>query len=283
MDRYFRYAWVGLVGVFVALPILGIWVRESGQVEQERGGVSYLDSQHVTTVDTVDDESMVVIPAGKFRQGNDDGAYDEQPETFVFLDTFSIDTYEVTNRRYKMFVERTGHREPTSRYGEMNAFRRLELPAVYVSWDDAAAFCEWDGKRLPTEAEWEKAARGSQGSVWPWGDDARPMGANTKGEQDGVKYTAPIGSFHEDRSPYGVFDMAGNVREWVDDWYDQHGYRLRAGEQDIDPDAKTARALRGGSWTDSLVNARTTARFKMLPRYRDTAIGFRCVKSGLPK
>ncbi len=226
---------------------------------------------------------MVLIPAGEFLQGSDSGAYNEKPEAIVFLDTFSVDKYEVTNRRYAEFVEQTGHRAPASRYGGMDAFQREDLPVVYVSWSDAVAFCEWDGKRLPREAEWEKAARGVQGLMWPWGDDAGSGSVNVKGEQDGVKYTARIGVFENDRSPYGVVDMAGNVREWVDDWYDQHAYRLRDGEIGIELEARTTRVLRGGSWTDSLVNARTTARFKMLPRYRDTAIGFRCAKSSVTR
>ena len=283
MDRYLKYALVGLVGVFVALPVLGIWMREPGQVEQEQAEIMSGAVQSGATTIDVQDSSMVVIPAGKFLQGSNAGAYNEKPEAFVFLDTFSIGKYEVTSRRYAEFVEQTGHRAPTSRYGGMEAFQSANLPIVYVSWDDAVAFCEWDGKRLPTEAEWEKAARGVQGLAWPWGDDARSGAANVKGEQDGVKYTARIGAFENDQSMYGVADMAGNVREWVDDWYDQYAYRLRDGEKGIEPEERTTRVLRGGSWTDSLVNARTTARFKMLPRYRDTAIGFRCVKSGVQK
>ena len=267
----------------MALPVLGIWMREPGQVEQEQVEVMRTPLQsHPKTVD-VQDGSMALVPAGDFLHGSNGGAYNEKPEAVVFLDTFSIDKYEVTNRRYIDFVEQAGHRAPASRYGGMDAFQRADLPVVYVSWGDAVAFCEWDGKRLPTEAEWEKAARGVRGSVWPWGDEAGSGLANVKGDQDGVKYTARIGAFENDQSVYGVVDMAGNVREWVDDWYDQYAYRLRDGEKGIEPEMRTARVLRGGSWTDSLVNARTTARFKMLPRYRDTAIGFRCAKSGVPE
>lgn len=283
MDRYLKYAFVGLVGVFVALPILGIWMREPGQVEQEQEKIMSATVQSDAKTTNAQDASMVLIPAGEFLQGSNAGAYNEKPEAFVSLDTFSIGKYEVTSWRYAEFVEQTGHRAPTSRYGGMEAFQRASFPIVYVSWADATAFCEWNGKRLPTEAEWEKAARGVQGLAWPWGDDSRPGAANVKGEQDGVKYTARVGAFENDRSVYGVEDMAGNVREWVDDWYDQHAYRLRAGEKGIEPEARTTRVLRGGSWTDSLVNARTTARFKMLPRYRDTAIGFRCAKSSAPE
>jgi len=280
VDRYLKYTLLGLVVVFVALPVLGIWMREPGQVEQEQANVMPAPLQSpITTID-IQDASMVLIPAGEFLQGSNSGAYNEKPEAIVFLDTFSIDKYEVTNRRYAEFVEQTGHRAPSSRYGGMDAFQRADLPVVYVSWSDAVAFCEWEGKSLPTEAEWEKAARGVVGMVWPWGDDGGSGLANIKGDQDGVKYTAHIGVFENDQSVYGVSDMAGNVREWVDDWYDQHAYRLRDGEKDIEPEERTTRVLRGGSWTDSLVNARTTARFKMLPRYRDTAIGFRCAKSG---
>jgi len=277
VDRYFKYAWVGLVGIFVVLPLLGVWMREPGQVEQELVEVALQSSEQTANIQ---DGFMITIPAGEFIQGSSSGAYNEKPEAVVFLETFSIDKYEVSNRRYAEFVGQAGHRAPASRYGGMEAFQRPAFPVVYVSWDDAVAFCEWDGKRLPTEAEWEKAARGVQGLIWPWGDNAQSGAANVKGEHDGAKYTARIGAFEDDRSAYGVVDMAGNVREWVHDWYDQHAYRLRAGEKGIEPEARTTRVLRGGSWTDSLVTARTTARFKMLPRYRDTAIGFRCAKSG---
>ena len=257
-------------------------MREPGQVQQEQTETmpEALESQ-TKMIGVLDDGAMVVIPAGEFLQGNNAGAYDESPETSVFLDTFSIDKYETTNRRYSEFVQQTGHRAPTSRYGGMDAFQLPALPVVYVSWDDAVAFCEWEGKRLPTEAEWEKAARGTQGVAWPWGNDVWSGLANVKGTQDGVKYTSQIGDFKHDRSMYGVADMAGNVREWVAGWYDQHAYRIREGDPDVQPGENTMRVLRGGSWADSLENARVTGRFKMLPRYRDTAIGFRCAKSGI--
>tara|TARA_B100000315_G_scaffold251271_1_gene285747 strand:+ start:208 stop:1092 length:885 start_codon:yes stop_codon:yes gene_type:complete len=280
VDPYFKYLWIGLVGIFIFLPMLGVWMREPGQVEQEQADIISDVLRNDVTVSNAQDEEMLTIPAGQFLQGSSEGAYHEKPEAVVFLDTFTIDKYEVSNRRYADFVEWSGHRAPVSRYGGMAAFQRPNFPVVYVSWDDAVAFCTWDGKRLPTEAEWEKAARGVQGSMWPWGDSAQIGLANVKGQDDGVKYTAQVGAFEGDRSVYGVADMAGNVREWVNDWYDQHAYRLRAGEKGIEPEARTTRVLRGGSWTDSLASARTTARFKMLPRYRDTAIGFRCVRSG---
>ncbi len=280
MDTYLKYLLFGFVLVFVALPILGILMREPGQVEQEHSGSLPVNAiSLIESAEKTHDDAMVLIPKGKFTQGNILGGYDEKPQKTQFLEAFLIDKYEVTNQRYMRFVEETGYRAPTSRYGGMEAFQSPAFPVVYVSWYDASSFCKWEGKRLPTESEWEKAARGPEAFIWPWGNDMNSRYANVKGEGDGVKYTAKVGAFKTDQSMYGALDMGGNVREWVNDWYDQYAYRDYDSVEVINAATPTTRSLRGGSWTDSMMNARATARFKMLPKYRDTAIGFRCVKS----
>jgi iron(II)-dependent oxidoreductase len=140
---------------------------------------------------------MVEIPAGEFTMGNDAGDDDEKPAHTVPLEAFEMDMFEVTNADFAKFH-----------------------PVVKVTWDDADAYCQWAGKRLPTEAEWEKAAKGEEGLLYPWGNEWDPAKANTK--ESGFRGTVAVGSFAEGASPYGVFDMAGNVWEWMADWYQSY-------------------------------------------------------------
>jgi formylglycine-generating enzyme required for sulfatase activity len=229
-------------------------------------------------------EEMVVIPAGPFVRGTMSGGFDEQPQRTIYLDTFSIDRYEVTNAQYQQFISATGHRKagPPSRYAKsIGRMRGINQPVVYVSWDDATEYCRWKGKRLPTEAEWEKAMRGTDGRLWPWGNQEKPNGANWARVQDGYEVSAPVGVFPSDKSPYGVMDGAGNVMEWVADWY-QEGYYKDAPEKDPpSPEFGTFRAMRGGGYTTTGADVRITSRSKMVPDFRDETIGFRCAVSGV--
>jgi len=242
-------------------------------------------------------ETMVIIPAGEFIIGARDGGYDEQPERRVSLAGYYIDRYEVTFAQYYNFVAATGHRKPrlvaylgNVETEDLPLFMKPLNPVVGVSWGDAVDYCQWQGKRLPTEAEWEKAARGGDGRKWPWGNDENPSYANLSGEEDGFRYTAPVDQFKQDKSSYGVFDMAGNVMEWVSDWYQEDYYKILPVSNPTGPLAGGYRVIRGASWNDSIDHARVTARFKMFPEYpdvttgiiigyRDVTIGFRCVKS----
>jgi formylglycine-generating enzyme required for sulfatase activity len=154
--------------------------------------------------------------------GSDEGD-DEKPVHRVYLDAFYIDKYEVTNALYGRFMRATGHKEP--KLWNNKEFSVPNKPVVGVSWYDAKNYCEWAGKRLPTEAEWEKAARGTDGRIWPWENQWDAGKANTSEKDDGYQYTAPVGNFEEGKSPYDAYDMVGNVREWVADWYDFEYYK----------------------------------------------------------
>lgn len=220
------------------------------------------------------DMEMVLIPSGKFLMGFDGRDLDQRPEHEVYLAAFWIDLTEVTNTQYLACVNDGGCKPP----GESEYFRDESLndhPVMYVSWYDARDFCAWAGKRLPTEAEWEKAARGEDARVFPWGDS--PANERLANFDDNVNKTTPVGSYPAGASPYGVLDMAGNVWEWVNDWYSIDYYRSSPDEIPTGPAIGDRKVLRGGSWF-SLVDIvlRTHIRKKRQPEIRDYGTGFRC-------
>ena len=285
LETKFKVAFLLVVLAFAALPIMGI-LRGTVMTPYEEAppgdeaAVSELEPP--TNEEPVPDE-MVTVPAGPFVRGTTSGGFDEQPQRTIYLDTFSIDRYEVTNHQYQQFVLATGHRKagPPSRYAKsISKMRAPNQPVVYVSWDDANAYCRWKGKRLPTEAEWEKAMRGADGRLWPWGNEEKPNGANWARVQDGHEVSARVGSFHTDRSPYGVMDGAGNVMEWVADWYQEAYYKEAPDRDPPSPEFGTFRVMRGGGYTTTGGDLRITSRSKMVPDFRDETIGFRCAVSG---
>lgn len=233
-------------------------------------------------------ENMVLIPAGSFMMGSDKEA-DERPIHSVYLDSFYIDKFEVTNREYKRFCDSTGREYP-----EQPKFRGMDhyfenypdYPVVRVNWEDAKAYAEWAGKRLPTEAEWEKAARGGfVGKRYPWGiKDPNYKGKyrcnyapEAKFDKDGYRYTAPVGSFEP--NGYGIYDMAGNVCEWTSDWYDAYpGNKWRKGHKEFY--GEKFKVTRGGSYIAiDPVHLRCANRFKIKPEFKWDYYGFRCAKS----
>lgn len=226
-----------------------------------------------------DGAPMVFIKGGTIWRGaKEEGEFDEKPAREVTIGSYFIDLYEVTNVRYQQFVEKTRrHRQEVMVFfDDVSVLFEPDLPAVGVSWFDADAYCAWNGKRLPTEAEWEHAARGEEEYPWPWGESYADGYANARGEDDGFAYTAPVGTFEAGRSPFGLYDMSGNVLEWVLDWYDEFYYKDGQVTHPKGPDVGMAKAVRGGSWDNVGSDVRTTKRYAVAPYRKEATIGFRC-------
>ena len=280
LDKRLMWAFFLVTLVFAGLPIAGIIldVMKPSPVQVEDSSDAMKPSVDVKVATDSVKEDMVLIPAGSFLRGYNGGGFDEKPESRVMLDAYWIGRNEVTNGAYLAFVAVTGHRKPISRYVKhFEKVNGLLQPAVYVSWDDADTYCRYRGARLPTEAEWEKAARGPNGLLWPWGNQDKPGAANTA-NPDPFEFTSPIASFPLDRSPYGVFDMGGNAMEWVADWYQEEVYKDSA-PNPKGPANGFYKVIKGPSWGTSGQETRLTLRLKMVPDFRDTTIGFRCAKS----
>ncbi len=221
---------------------------------------------------------MVQIPAGPFTMGSNDGDPDEAPEHQVFLKAFFIDLKEVNQEEYARFAKMTKRPMPKIEVFEDDQSKVLkpELVAMSVSWEDAKAYCKWAGKRLPTEAEWEKAGRGEGKRKYPWGDKFIPGTTNVDGAEDGYKYLAPPGSFEAGRSPYGLYDMTGNVAEWVEDSYEENIYKKAIYRDPKGPDDGQLKVVRGGSWRETAQNVRLSKRFAAKYWRTDITIGIRC-------
>ena len=233
----------------------------------------------------LDPVPMVTIPAGEFLMGNPEGKgrADEWPQRSVYLDAFAIDQVEVTNERYLAFVATTGHRNPPNPYGTgtLQSAKGIEqLPVVQTTWYDAKAYCSWAKKRLPTEAEWEKAARGTDGRLFPWGNDSATVKrANFDREWEEENTLHPVGSLPDGDSPYGVKDMAGNAREWVSDWYDADYYKHAPDRNPQGPDKKgVVRSIRGGSWHSPLADITASGRGRGGFALQTHGTGFRCAR-----
>ncbi|MDY7041898.1 MAG: formylglycine-generating enzyme family protein [Chloroflexota bacterium] len=232
------------------------------------------ETPEVTTPPAAD---MVLIPAGPFIMGSDSDDPDEAPQQEVDLPAFEIDLFEVTNAQFAAFVEATGHQTDAEKGGETGwrgfyTEDKDNHPVVKVSWNDAVAYCQWVGKRLPTEAEWEKAARGTDGRIYPWGDEWDPARVNSY--QSGYRGTTSVGSFADGASPYGVFDMAGNVWEWTSDWYLPY-----PGSNYQDPYfGEENKVTRGGAWFEEPPQVRASNRNCTCDIAANDDLGFRCAR-----
>lgn len=231
---------------------------------------------------TQPDKDMVLIPRGEFTMGSHE--HSDEPTHQVVVDSYRIDRFEASNQRYKEFMRATGH--PAPAYWDDPRLNKPTQPVVGVSWYDAKAFCEWEGKRLPTEAEWERAAKGpNANNHFPWGHTVDLRKANY-GQH--VGHTEAVDSYPEGVSGFGIYNMAGNVFEWVSDWYDPNYYRTSQALNPQGPDrgynfAKQGpvKTLRGGSWLAPESSLHTSHRFWNQPENNSYGIGlgFRCAKS----
>ncbi|MEW5718990.1 MAG: SUMF1/EgtB/PvdO family nonheme iron enzyme [Chloroflexota bacterium] len=253
-----------------------------------------------------DNAEMVYVPAGDFTFG------DEKSARTLYLDAFWIDKFEVTNAQFQQFVDATGYKTDAEKQGwgfeyismwePVNGIfwraprgagssiaDRQKQPVVLVSWNDANAYCAWAGKRLPTEAHWEKSARGTDARVYPWGnnwDGARlnfcdancAFSWKDAGANDGNAESAPVGSYASGASPYGVLDLAGNVWEWLADWFDPDYPQTMPARNPPGPASGQFKVLRGGAWSIEQFYARTTSRFSEPVDYRERSVGVRCVQ-----
>jgi formylglycine-generating enzyme required for sulfatase activity len=279
--------------------------RENGLVQQ------YAASGDWSRLAEFLDGQMVRLPAGDFLMGSDRDRPDERPRHRVYLDGFEIDRYEVTNAQYRRFVEAASPGLPpywrNGRYGGGQG----AYPVVGVSWEEAEAYCRWAGKRLPTEAEWEKACRGTDGRSFPWGNVWDPTHLNvdltqhvpnsagaevfpwqeawalleTGPAEAGPPRLQPVGSYPLGASPYGVLDASGNASEWVADWYNWTGYGDMTARNPLVTGPPWNHSVRGSAWYDpagmkgwSEDMSRCSAR-NSSHELRDPRTGFRCVRS----
>ena len=275
-----------LASVFMmSMLALPVWGVEGENSENAKG----------ETPDELAPGSMIVIPEGKFTMGDNDGLKNERPEHEIWLDRYSIDRFEVTMEEFQKFLDENYEIEPPPLWDDGAALNEAsDRPAVGMTWNDAKKYCASVGKRLPTEAEWEKAARGTDGRRFPWGhmqpfvDIARynqgvtgwvsytltlaPVTSGTKGMS--IRHGLKTGG----KSPYGLYHMAGNAAEWVADWYERYYYEDSPEKNPKGPETGDRKVLRGGSWEDEPRRIRVTARATAEPDFTDLTIGFRCAK-----
>ncbi len=242
---------------------------------------------------------MILVPAGEFLMGSDKKtdrlAYrGEIPQRRVYLDAFEIDKYEITNLQYLKFILATGRNPQLDwRYDGGNFQEAMaHHPIMHVTWHDADAYCKWAGQRLPTEAEWEKAARGDDGRMNPWGSQSAGLSRANFGRtglsgpvrdrpERSLMYPPIIAvdKYENSVSPYGLHQTMGNVAEWVSDWYDQDYYKTAPDRNPQGPGTGTQKAFRGGGWMDSTTTMRVAMRNGTDPNTKINWLGFRCAKS----
>ena len=232
---------------------------------------------------------MVLIGEGTFTMGSTDQEVrwaakrfvseslewyrEETPARRIYLGDFYIDRYEVTVDQFRKYLNAVGKEElPMMKHPNFNQGNH---PITGMTWHEASEYCRWQNKRLATEEEWEKAARGTEAFLYPWGNDPDATRANSRGKGDPFRYSAPVGQFLDGQSPYGVMDMAGNVWEWTGDWFKPYPGNHHAN----DLYGEKMKVIRGGSWISNMDLARSAVRGKALPDQMLNYIGFRCVRS----
>jgi len=266
--------------------ILTQTVTQSSAINTQRPALTPTLGIGPTQVSKADGMVQVYVPAGAFTMGSDSGESDEKPAHVVTLNAFWIDKTEVTNAMYALCVkvgacsvQETRSSTRVSYYGNTSY---NNYPVINVSWNDAQKYCIWAGRRLPTEAEWEKAARGTDGRSYPWGNsvpDITKLNYASLNQAVNVGDTSEVGKYPDGASPYGALDMAGNVWEWVNDWYDEKYYGSSSANNPTGPTSGQSRALRGGSWFVIDIFVRVSFRLGVEPTGINYSIGFRCASS----
>ncbi len=301
LERFRKWEWgINAVLVLTALLIMArmAWGLDTQDITVEwTTAGKQLAAARAATWTPKDD--MVLVPAGEFIMGSDRtvdrNAYrSELPQRRVYLDAFEIDKYEVSNLQYLKFVLATGRNPQLDwRYDGGNFQEAMaHHPVMHVTWHDADAYCRWSGKRLPTEAEWEKAARGTDGRLFPWGSEqAGPTRANfgrtglsgpVRDRPERLLLYPPliaVDKYDNAVSPYGLYQTIGNVAEWVSDWYAPDYYKSAPNRNPKGPEHGTQKAFRGGGWMDSTTTMRVAMRNGTDPNTRINWMGFRCAKS----
>ncbi len=252
---------VPVAAIGVAVAVAAFWYlanREAPPVREGRDGAP-----------------AAIVSAGSFVMGDDELS----PRREVYVDTFYMDRFETTTARYAAFLASTGTERTPDYWENVIDQQQDDLPVIGVSWHDANAYCRWAGKRLPTESEWEKAARGTDQRIYPWGDDwptldhANYGNASPLGTYEGA--LTPVGAHRRGQSPYGIEDLAGNASEWVADWYAE-GFASGDVYNPRGPDEGTGRVVRGGGRYDPVNRLASAARYYAEPETRADDIGFRC-------
>lgn len=289
-----------LIGIMVAAMFMGtsgwVWSLDVADVTREWTADGKKIAAERAKLPAHDE--MVKIPAGTFLMGSDKkvdrNAYQpEFPQRRVYLDAYEIDKYEVTTVQFLKFVLATDRKPLIDWQYEGGNFQETMAnhPVMHVSWFDADAYCRWAGKRLPTSAEWEKAARGEDGRIYPWGNEPAGLSRANFGRTglSGPVRDRPerlllyppiisVDKYDNGVSPYGVFQLAGNVAEWTADWYDPHYYKTAPDRNPKGPEKGTQRAFRGGGWIDSTPSVRPAQRNGTDPNTKMNWLGFRCAR-----
>ncbi len=270
----------GLVGLMATGFVGPSPVLTAASTATPEVGETGLTTGATKTAET-DGMVMMYVPAGDFTMGFDRGSKkDMAPGHTVTLDAFWIDKTEVTNAQYAMCVSAGACDEPEDRTSHnrvkyYNAEKYVSFPVINVTWNDAADYCKWAGRVLPTEAQWEKAARGTDARIYPWGNIVPSSSLTNYNNPYGD--TVQTGNYPDGASLYGALDMAGNVLEWTADWYDETYYKTSPKENPQGPDFGYKRTIRGGSWGDDMSNIRVFIRWGLIPVTRSNNLGFRCV------
>ncbi|MCD6356247.1 MAG: formylglycine-generating enzyme family protein [Anaerolineaceae bacterium] len=286
MKRIFRLFLLSLIACTIIGSCAPAAANISTEVKLEAG------AQKVSPIDGM---VMLYVPAGEYEMGYAGGIDTEKPVHTVYIDAFWIDQTEVTNEKYIMCVKAGVCTHPKQgahlELRDSSATREFyygseeyaNYPAIYVNYSQAVEYCRWAGRRLPTEAEWEKAARGTDGRIYPWGNE-EPSPALLNYDSN-IGDTSEAGAYPEGASPYGAYDMAGNVWEWVSDWYDPEYYQHSPKNNPTGPEEGEYFTMRGGSWRKSERPVRVTYRHWYIPPLVGNIVvshnydGFRCAAS----